>query len=112
MAKRIITTTLYQDDLTGAEFDADAIETIRFGLEGVLYEIDLGPENVKKFTKAMQPYLDAARRVGGTKKATRSKKDTKPAEIRQWAIDHGIDVPERGRIPEAVREQYEAAHAA
>lgn len=36
--------------------------------------------------------------------------ETRPAEIRAWARDQGLEVPERGRIPAAVREAYAAAH--
>lgn len=34
------------------------------------------------------------------------------AEIRLWAASAGIDCPTVGRVPAAVREQYEKAHAA
>lgn len=34
----------------------------------------------------------------------------RPAEIRAWARDQGLDVPERGRIPADVRVAYEHAH--
>lgn len=35
---------------------------------------------------------------------------TTDAEIRAWAKDAGVDVPSRGQVPKAVREQYDAAH--
>lgn len=35
---------------------------------------------------------------------------TRPAEIRAWARDHGLPVPDRGRIPTGVRTAYEQAH--
>jgi len=34
-----------------------------------------------------------------------------PAEIRSWARAHGLDVPQRGRIPVSVRRAWEQTHA-
>lgn len=36
---------------------------------------------------------------------------TSDAEIRAWARDAGHDVPQRGKVPDALRDQYDAAHA-
>lgn len=112
MAKRTIVTTLYADDLTGEEVPEDSIRSIQFTMGGVVYEIDLGPKSVEKFDKAMAPWIAAARRVGGKKSTAARKGATPAAEVRAWAQSNGITVPERGRIPETVREQYEAANAA
>ncbi len=35
-----------------------------------------------------------------------------PAQIRLWAVTHGIDVSAKGRIPAPVLAAYTAAHAA
>ena len=56
MAKRIITDTV--DDLDGTPGAA----TITFALNGVVYEVDLSPENVKKLDSALAPFIESARR--------------------------------------------------
>lgn len=33
-----------------------------------------------------------------------------PAEIRKWAVEKGIEVPGRGRLPQSVIDAYNAAH--
>ncbi|MFJ9374430.1 histone-like nucleoid-structuring protein Lsr2 [Streptomyces sp. NPDC101455] len=36
--------------------------------------------------------------------------DPAPKDVRAWAAEQGIEVPARGKIPDAVVEQYQAAH--
>lgn len=47
------------DDLDGSE----AEETVTFGLDGNVYEIDLAPENAEVLRTALRPYIDAGRRT-------------------------------------------------
>lgn len=108
MAKQVITTTEYTDDLDGGS----AAETITFSFHGASYEIDLSKANAKAFEKVVKPYVDAARKVRGprtarTAKASPPKRDL--SAIRQWAKSAGYEVSERGRIANAVIEAYEAA---
>lgn len=117
MAKRVITTVLFEDDITGQEVPEDQIKSIKFAYDSVAYLIDLGPESAAKFDKAMAPYVQAARRVGGKQApaatgGSRGGKKSKPQQIREWAREHGIEVAPSGRIPQEVREQFEAANAA
>lgn len=58
MAKQVI--TLLTDDLDGGEAD----RTIEFALDGVAYTIELSEKNIGLLRKALDPYLDAGRRVG------------------------------------------------
>jgi hypothetical protein len=104
---------ILEDDLDGG----DADETVIFGVDGVSYEIDLSTKNANKLRDAMAPYVGSARRVGGRRRRSGSSSASSSraaagtsAEIRQWARDHGWEVPERGRIAAEVREAYEAAH--
>lgn len=95
------------DDIDGGE----AVETVTFALEGVNYEIDLNAKNAAKLRAAVAPFQTAGRRVGapartGRRNATR---DYEPKAVRAWAVSNKIEVPERGRIPSAVIEQYRAA---
>jgi Lsr2 len=57
MAQRIH--TLLIDDLDGGE----AVGTVRFGLDGAEYEIDLSAAHDDEFRKALQRYLPHDRRV-------------------------------------------------
>lgn len=120
MAKRLISHTVFEDDLTGQEVEEGALNTLRFTIEGVQYEIDLIDANADKMRAAFGPYISAAKRIGGRKtpaikatpassNGTGSKSESK--QIREWARTNDIEVPERGRIPDAVREQFELAHA-
>lgn len=60
MAQRVETVLL--DDLDGL---SPADETIRFGVDGALYEIDLSAEHAGEFRSFLNAYVGAARRVTG-----------------------------------------------
>ncbi|MQA85641.1 MAG: Lsr2 family protein [Streptosporangiales bacterium] len=106
MAQRV--QVILEDDLNGGSAD----ETVRFGIDGKTYEIDLSSDNAKKLRKSLRPYVENARRAGGTKqRRTRQVSSRRQsAEIRAWAKAQGIEVSERGRIPAEVMEKYESAH--
>jgi hypothetical protein len=116
MAKRVIQTTEYTDDLDGTT----AAGTVTFGFDGIHYEIDLSKSNTRALEKALKPYVDAARKVRGSrggpsanrrsarKRANSSNRDL--AAIRNWAGKNGYDVSTRGRIAATVLDAYDAAH--
>jgi Lsr2 len=110
MAQRI--QTLLIDDLDGGE----AAGTVRFGLDGTEYEIDLSAAHGDELRNALAQYLAHARRAGGTaRSAARSRGgaavvDT--AKVREWAKGQGIEVKDRGRVPAGVVEQYKTAAGA
>src|SRR4051794_19466086 len=56
------------DDLDGT----DAAETLRFGLDGTSYEIDLSAKNAAAFRKAVDRYVKAARRQSSGARPSRS----------------------------------------
>ena len=106
MAQRV--TVELEDDLDGGPAD----ETLRFGLDGTEYEIDLRKTNASKFRRQMAPYVDHARKAGRgqRRRPTRTPSGReRSGDIRAWAKGQGISVSERGRIPASVVEQYEAA---
>ena len=109
MGQRV--TVELQDDLDGGPAD----ETLRFGLGGTDYEIDLSKKNASKFRRQIAPYLDHARKAGRGQRRrpvrTPSSRE-RSGDIRAWARAQGIAVSERGRIPASVVEQYEAATGA
>src|SRR6476619_7279297 len=110
MAKKV--TTSLVDDLD-AKTAAD--ETVAFTLDGVAYEIELSTKNAKELRAALQPWIDAGRRVGGRRRSSMvgaSRRATEPREsaaIRVWARTHGYQVARRGRIPADVVDAFRAA---
>ena len=106
MAQRI--TVELEDDLDGGP----ATGTVRFGVDGSQYEIDLSSKNATAFRRKLAPFIDHARRAGPGQR----RRPGRPAAnrersggIRAWAKEAGIAVNDRGRIPASVVEQYEAA---
>jgi Lsr2 len=101
--------TLYIDDIDGGE----AAGTVRFGLDGVDYEIDLSAEHTDKLHAALRTYIDHARKVGGTtKRAPRGRRAGSTIDttaVRNWAREQGIDIKDRGRVPADIVARYEAA---
>ena len=61
MAQRTITTLV--DDLDGTDLGPGSGETIRFGVDGRAYEIDLSDDNAAAFREVLRPYTDAGRRI-------------------------------------------------
>ena len=106
MAQKI--TVELEDDLDGSPAD----ETVRFGLDGTGYEIDLSTKNATALRRQLAPFTEHAQRTGrGPRRRpgrTVSSRE-RSADIRAWAKDQGITVSERGRIPASVAEQYDAA---
>ena len=95
---------ILEDDLDGGPAD----ETIRFGLDGAHYEIDLS---------AIRPFVAKSRRVQGSAQRTRAprgtaapvKRNPETAAIREWAKANGHKVSDRGRIHQDIQDAYYAA---
>lgn len=121
----IVTCDLHEDDTEG-------VETINFGFGGSEYELDMCAEHSEQVHDQLEELIAHARRAGagrGRRRSTatrsRSERGAKPAgderpatdrdrvrAIREWARTHGHpDVSSRGRIPRAIVEEYEEAHA-
>ncbi|GAA0385495.1 MULTISPECIES: histone-like nucleoid-structuring protein Lsr2 [Micromonospora] len=111
MARKVI--TVLTDDLDGGKAD----RTVEFSLDGVAYTIDVSDENAGVLRKALDPFINAGRRLGRGTDTTRSvRRVTGPATpgmnreqnraIREWAISNGYKISERGRIPVEVVEAY------
>ena len=106
MAQR--TQILYVDDIDGGQAEG----TVRFGLAGTDYEIDLSKKHADQFTKAIAPYIDAARKVSPSRRAVRGSRPARhsQSDVRAWALAQGLKVSDRGRIPADVLARYESAH--
>jgi hypothetical protein len=101
--------TLFIDDIDGGPAEG----TVRFGLDGTDYEIDLSTAHNEELRKVLFGYVTHARKTAGT--ARRVSRDRRPADqldtrrVREWARAEGIDIKERGRVPAEVIERYKAA---
>jgi Spy/CpxP family protein refolding chaperone len=98
------------DDLDGSS----AAETVMFGFDGVMYEIDLSERNRARLQRDLAPYVAAGRRVSRSRRRAGSDRQPAPradrAAVRAWAKDNGLKVSERGRMSAEVISKYEAAH--
>jgi hypothetical protein len=103
---------LLEDDLTGGP----AEDTVRFGLDGRAYEIDLSAKNAQNLRKALARYVSAGRRVSAHRNGISALRPMETGEdsaaIRRWARDNGYEVRTRGRIPATLREAYRSASPA
>ena len=110
MAKQVITTTEYTDDIDGSRAEG----TISFAFDGTNYEIDLSKANARAFEKAMALYVGHARKVRSPRSARvgrgRAGSRHDLSAVREWATANGFEVAPRGRIAAEVLEAFEAAH--
>ncbi len=103
--------TLFIDDIDGSEAEG----TVRFGLDGVEYEIDLNVDHAQELREALAPYVSAARRAGGGARRPAKTGRKAPAgglnttEVREWAKAQGIEVKDRGRVPADLMVKFKAA---
>jgi hypothetical protein len=106
--------TLFIDDLDGSAAEG----TVRFGLDGTEYEIDLNAEHAQQLRDALAAYVRAGRRAGagsrrrparGGRRGPVSGLNT--TEVREWAKAQGIEVKDRGRVPAELVVKFKAATA-
>jgi hypothetical protein len=106
---RSVTVTLV-DDLDEAK---PADETVSFGLDGRDYEIDLSRAHASELRRMASRYIAAARRAKTAvrqRPTRRTQADRERArQIRAWAVEQGLMTSGRGRIPEHVTHEYDAA---
>lgn len=103
MAKTVVLTS----DLSG---DTPA-RTYTFAWDGIGFEIDLTADEARQFGEALMPYLEKARALSsGTYKA--SLVGFTAAQVRTWARNNDIQVPDKGRIPNDVIAEFMEQHSA
>lgn len=105
------------DDLTGGQ----AAETVRFALDGNSFEIDLNKRNAAALRKSLSEFVANARKTTPAKPGRRSAASVTPtgeskadraaylSAVRTWAHDNDLRVGDRGRIPQDILAQFEAA---
>lgn len=115
MAKQVV--VHYTDNYTGKALLEDG-ETIELTYRGQTHTWDLNPDSIKKLDDLLRPWIECSE-VVETKRTARkrpaggrkSQASTENALIREWAIENGLPVSEKGRIKAEIREAYIAAHA-
>ncbi|WP_432279209.1 histone-like nucleoid-structuring protein Lsr2 [Nocardia brasiliensis] len=111
MARQIIEALI--DDVDGSEAD----ETVLFGFDGRLYEIDLSYANANRLRAAVDPWVDKARKTGrassrsGNSRTRTASGSSQVSAIRAWANENGHRVSSRGRISADVVAAFRAAEA-
>lgn len=94
-----------------------AAETVRFGVDGSAYEIDLSAKHASELRSMIGRYIKVARRAQSAPARARQKPSSRPRtqidreqsrRIRSWAMERGLLASPRGRIPQHVAEEYEA----
>ncbi len=111
MAQKI--QTIFTDDLDGSSADG----TVRFGLDGTDYVIDLNAAHALELRTALTKYVEAGRKAGGPgRRPARRGSASRAAglnssEVREWAKAQGIDVKDRGRIPAELLVKFQSARA-
>lgn len=113
MARKVTVTLL--DDMDETQ---EAEQTIEFSWEGRSYEIDLSNKNAAKFAKQMEPWVEHSRRSKNGVSAPKRRSNgtqlhsSESKAIREWAVENGMQVNNRGRISAEVVEAYRAAQDA
>jgi len=109
------TVTRLVDDLDGGV----AHETVRFGLDGHIYEIDLSSKNATKLRKELSVFVEHGSRVSARAPAARRGRGRaggavsqaqENSLIREWAQAEGYEVADRGRIRQDIVLAYRQAH--
>lgn len=110
------------DDISGEH----GAETVTFAIDGVAYTIDLTEDNHARLTEALAPFIDNATRVGkygttpGFKPPLSTVRQHRPVSsgrndpayvgrVKNWAMQNGIHVASRGRVPKTVVDAYTQA---
>ncbi|MGH9017053.1 MAG: histone-like nucleoid-structuring protein Lsr2 [Acidimicrobiales bacterium] len=100
------------DDFDGTE----AVETVKFSLDGKSYEIDLSKTNANELRRTLRPYIDRSRAARRTAKGSSGGRGGKRrpegydrTEVRAWAKANRVKVSPRGRIANEVVEKWRKA---
>jgi hypothetical protein len=101
--------TVLVDDMDGGDADV----TISFVINGESYSMDLSQKNADVFYQAIAPWMTIATKSRNDREST--VKDylagvEQRAAIRKWAAKKGLEVSQRGRIPQEITDEYNRTH--
>ncbi len=109
------TTVQLIDDIDGSQ----AAETVQFAVDGRTYEIDLSTEHAEGLRHSLEQFVAVARRAGRIDASSRRgqgrhgrPQGADSSAVRAWAAENGVPVSPRGRVPQAVVDQYTSAQPA
>src|SRR4051812_38604017 len=107
-----------EDDIEGGPAD----ETVKFGLDGQMLEIDLNSGNASRLRDALGEFMDHGRKVGSARKSAASRGRARSFSgtagsagmvdskaVREWAEQNGHEVSTRGRISKKILDAFKAA---
>lgn len=109
------TQVVLTDDVDGTE----ATQTITFAFQGVSYEIDLNDDHASALEESFSDWISSARRINeprGGKTRRASAGASAPGggrdlnDVRSWLRSNGHEVADRGRVSQALLEEYDKAH--
>jgi len=101
--REVVTVT---DDFDGS----DNARTVRFGLDGDTYEVDLSPVNEEELRGFLSHYIQVGRRLSTSGRPyTTTNTGADSRAVRAWAAAGGITVSPRGRISAEVIDWFHAA---
>ncbi|MEV6217400.1 Lsr2 family protein [Nocardia sp. NPDC051833] len=115
MARKVVVDLV--DDIDGT---TPATETVTFGIDGALYEIDLSDSNATELRTTLEQWVPHARKTGRTAKSTirnapapakKARNRSDLSAIRTWAAENGHKVSARGRIAADIVDAYNQAVA-
>jgi hypothetical protein len=96
----------------------EASETVRFGVDGSAYEIELPARQASELRSMARRYISVARRIQpAPSRARQQQHQPRPRtrmdreqsrRIRSWATERGLLASPRGRISQHVADEYEA----
>lgn len=97
--------TVLVDDMDGGDADV----TIAFIVNGESYTLDLSTKNAERFNKAIEPFVEAAQKRAASRvnlvEAEMAGVEQRAA-IREWARKKGMEVSDRGRIPQDIVDAF------
>ena len=98
--------TLFVDDIDGSEAEG----TVRFGLDGADYEIDLSQAHREELRRTLASYVAHARKISTRRpRGYRASSAVDTHKVREWAKEQGIEIKERGRVPAGIVDKYRKA---
>lgn len=96
---------------------SDAVETVRFALDGAEYQIDLNEAHAEELRECFAQWIERARRVrtvrGASRRSSSPNGEVKRYDlkkVRRWARSAGHTISDRGRVSTEILRAYDEAH--
>lgn len=93
-------------DLDGNRLAADFVASNRDALQAAL---DTCRETIAPFVAVAKPVENRTRRAPRARKTKNTTEPSEAARVRAWAKSEGLTVPERGPIPDELRDMWRDA---